>query len=107
MKWPFSKFFSLEKSAEANGHEMLVRFFEDESFQSGTISEVSREKFMSGESVDEVPTSFGEFGLTLTNPIPVNGAMGEVAYLSSLRHLGKTNILFHRLGSLDYIDIYE
>ena len=66
-----------------------------------------REKIIGGASVDEIPGSFGEFGLTLTNPVPTNGAVGEIIYLSSLRHAGTTQILFHRLGSLYGIDIYE
>lgn len=38
------------------------------------------------ESVDgKVPGGYGEFGLTVTNPIPVNGIMGTTKYLNSLR----------------------
>jgi hypothetical protein len=39
-----------------------------------------------------------EFGLNAENAIPVNGPIGELIYLSSLR-VGGEPILFHRLGS--------
>jgi len=60
-----------------------------------------------GAYVDEIENAFCNFGLILTNPIPVNGPIGEVIYLSSLRQLGKTKILFHRIGSIDGFDVFE
>ncbi|MEA2949730.1 MAG: hypothetical protein QOI40_5060 [Alphaproteobacteria bacterium] len=107
MKRLFSKLFSVGKRESNDEIEKLIRFFEDESLQNDRAPKAVREKIIGGTSVDEIPGAFGEFGLTLTNPIPVNGAIGEVVYLSSLRHAGKTQILFHRLGSLSGIDIYE
>jgi hypothetical protein len=107
MKRLFSKLFSGGKRACNDEVEKLIRFFDDESVQNGWAPKAVREKITGGTSVDEIASSFGEFGRTLTNPIPVNGAVGEVVYLSSLRHLGKTKILFHRLGSLHGIDVYE
>jgi hypothetical protein len=81
--------------------------FEDEAFQNNRIPQASSARVIGGASVDEIPGSFGAFGLTLTNPVPVNGALGEIVYLSSLRHRGTTKILFHRIGSLNEVDIYE
>lgn len=50
----------------------------------------------------------GEFGRNLQNPIPVNGPLGEIAYLSRLKSAATGSLLgFHRLGSLDRIDVYE
>ncbi len=41
------------------------------------------------------------------NPIPVNGPIGEVIYLSNLRTAGGQPIMFHRLGSVRKINVYE
>jgi hypothetical protein len=106
MKWLLSKLFASNRRGSNSEIASLTRLFEDESFQNSCIPG-PKERVIGGASVDEIPGSFGEFGLTLTNPVPVNGAIGELVYLSSLRHFGKTPILFHRLGSLDEIDIYE
>ncbi len=56
-----------------------------------------------------IPGATGDFGHTITNPIPVNGPLGEITYLSRLL-VQKTGekIFFHRLGSCnDCIDVYE
>ena len=106
MKWLFSKLLP-RKRETAPEVERLIRLFEDGAFQASLVPSVVREKFINGPSVDEVPNAFGEFGLTLTNPIPVNGSLGELIYLSSLQYGGRTKILFHRLGSFNAIDIYE
>jgi hypothetical protein len=59
-----------------------------------------------GSNCDQNPNGFGSFGLSATNPIPVNGPIGEILYLSSLR-LGGERILFHRLMSIDRVDAFE
>lgn len=64
-------------------------------------------------SVDVLPGSHGDFGLTATNPIPVNGPIGEAVYIFRLR--GDTNVPFwyQRLGSMESelfsrrLDVYE
>lgn len=48
---------------------------------------------------DEIPNSQGEFGTTLTNPIPCNTIMGSMAYLESLRAPDGSKILYKRIGS--------
>ncbi len=61
---------------------------------------------------DKVKGGHGDFGLSITNPIPVNGIMGEIKYLNQLAR-GEMDILFyHRLGSIEednknVIDAYE
>lgn len=67
---------------------------------------------LSGADCDSLPGASGEFG-SQSNPIPVNGAIGEIKYLGKLR--GKTGfaVFFQRLGSASSpvckqsIDIYE
>lgn len=64
-----------------------------------TISQMAQ----AGEACDEAAGSSGDFGTTPTNPIPVNGVIGELLYLSSLRCVSgrqPERVFFHRLGSV-------
>ena len=69
-------------------------------------------KILEGEDCDQLGSGQGTFG-SQTNPIPVNGALGEIKYMGKLR--GKTGhaIFFHRIGSFDSaatensVDLYE
>jgi len=69
-------------------------------------------EILNGLNCDKLQNSTGSFG-SLTNPIPVNGALGEIKYLGKLR--GKTGhaVFFHRIGSTkspvtnNLIDIFE
>jgi hypothetical protein len=61
----------------------------------------------SGLSVDELPSAEGEFGRSLSNPIPTNGPIGELIYLSTLSTDAGTPVLAHRLGSINSVDVYE
>lgn len=56
---------------------------------------------------DQIPNGFGEFGRTLTNPVPVNGPVGELVYLSRLETTEGIPIAFHRLGSSENVDVFE
>ena len=40
-----------------------------------------------GATTDEIPGGYGEYGLCITNPIPVNGVMSNELYLQSLKLL--------------------
>ena len=55
-------------------------------------------EILKGIDCDKLPNSSGDFG-SISNPIPVNGPMGEIKYLGKLR--GKTGhaVFFHRIGS--------
>lgn len=61
---------------------------------------------------DSVPGASGQFG-SLSNPIPVNGALGEIKYLEKLRGRSGFALFFHRIGSTSSpvckqaVDIYE
>ena len=65
------------------------------------------------EDCDNLPNSFGEFGISHTNPIPVNGVLGEFKYLHRLRCQCNEMLYFHRIGnkSVEWveggIDVYE
>lgn len=88
--------------------EKIIKFLEDEDFQNSNMNDSLRYQVLNGVSADELPDGIGEFGRTPENPIPVNGVIGELVYLSRLatKYTNK-KILFHRIGSLDRIDAYE
>ena len=52
-----------------------------------------------GTDIDEMPEDYGEFGLEVTNPIPVCTVFGNIAYLSKLRTLLCEKISYERRGS--------
>lgn len=49
---------------------------------------------------EQVNGATGRFGYDPTNPIPVNGALGEIFYLHSLRNEEHQRFFFSRLGSI-------
>ncbi len=70
--------------------------------------------YLKGQDCDEVADSYGEFGKVPNNPIPVNGPIGSIKYLSRLRTKDESSkLIFHRLGSINVInlnnpiDVYE
>ncbi len=79
----------------------------DEAKQNAVMPEEVRALLESGPAVDELPGASGDFGRSITNPIPVNGPIGEVAYLSSLRTDDGRFLLAHRIGSRETVDIFE
>jgi hypothetical protein len=108
MTWsPFGKS-SFTGSPEVDAiFEKLARFLEDEHEQIARYPDSLRKRALGGADVDENTNRFGEFGLTLTNPVPVNAPIGEVIYLSALRSNDDSRVLFHRIGSLNEVDVYE
>lgn len=66
-----------------------------------------------GTTQDTIPDGYGEFGHEVTNPIPVNTIMGNMAYLGKLRTLDGKKVHYERFGSTgapnieNPIDIYE
>ena len=83
------------------------RLMENERAQNERLSEPLRSKVLGGADCDEISAAVGEFGRDPRNPIPVNGPLGEMVYLSNLRTDTLKQIIFHRLGSLSDVDIYE
>ena len=59
------------------------------------------EEFLGGLSCDELPDASGDFGRSITNPIPVNGPTGEIKYLNRLRNENGVGFIFHRLGPIE------
>lgn len=52
-----------------------------------------------GCTTDEIPSGYGEFGLCVTNPVPVRGTQANEDYLKSLKHNSGKAIKWTRIGS--------
>lgn len=87
--------------------EKIEHFLTDDEAQNAALPEQVRRVLEAGPAVDELPGASGEFGRTATNPIPVNGPVGELAYLSRLITSSGSGIFGHRLGHIDKVDVYE
>lgn len=88
--------------------EKLSAVMEDEQLQNSMNHPLIREKISGGLDVDKLPHGIGDFGRCGENPIPVNGALGEMVYLSLLQtNDTHKRLLFHRLGSVEGLDVYE
>jgi hypothetical protein len=87
--------------------EKLHRFLNDERAQNDRLPESYRAGIQGGLDCDEVSGARGEFGRSFQNPIPVNGPIGEILYLSNLRTNDRTPIMFHRIGSKNGADAFE
>lgn len=102
----FKKQFVDESLEDQKADVLKLQFLENSS------KEFS-EKVLSGESCDELKNATGDFGKIATNPIPVNGPIGEVKYLNRLRSSDGCGFIFHRIGSIEQpgitgnVDVFE
>ena len=87
--------------------EKMARMMEDEQFQNSMYPLPLKNRIVGGQDLDELPDGVGGFGRSKENPIPVNGPIGELVYLSNLTTQDGQRLLYHRLGSVYDIDIYE
>ncbi|NPW92376.1 hypothetical protein [Pseudomonas aeruginosa] len=90
---------------EALAH--IHRILDDEKFQLELVHPMMKAMLESAPAYDKDPNGSGPFGFTETNPIPVNGPIGQLAYLSRLETQSGQRILFHRLGAIDKVDVFE
>jgi hypothetical protein len=86
---------------------LIWQIIEDEAYQNNMLPAEMSDPIKRGLAVDKLPTAVGPFGQVETNPIPVNGAIGELAYLSRLESLNKSHLLFHRHWDLLFLDPYH
>ena len=90
---------------EALSH--IQRILDDEKFQLELVHPAMKAMLESAPAYDQDPRGSGPFGFAETNPIPVNGPIGQLAYLSRLETQAGQRILFHRLGAIDRVDVFE
>lgn len=75
----------------------------DELQNNGNMKEIYEAiKPLSNEGTDKdiMPEGTGEFGLEITNPIPVDTIFGSYAYLGQLRTLQGKSVEYERIGSM-------
>lgn len=87
--------------------EKVERLLQDDETQLELVSPEMSEVLKRAPYYDKDPNGTGPFGLCKTNPIPVNGPVGELAYLSKILTNRRERILFHRVGAVDKVDIFE
>jgi hypothetical protein len=87
--------------------ERIAHLLQDDAAQLELIDPKLRDVLKEAPCYDKSPNGSGPFGLCETNPIPTNGPIGELAYLSKLVTLGGERILFHRVDTVNDIDIFE
>ncbi len=58
-----------------------------------------------GVDTDDIPKSYGPFGLCKTNPVPTRGIPGSMEYLSQLRTKDGRSIESSRIGSTTAEDV--
>ncbi len=97
----------IDESAEEQKEDLTVLQ------QLATTNDDFIKSALAGESCDELKNTTGDFGRVATNPIPVNGPLGEIKYLNRIRSPDGCGFIFHRLGSTQQfgisgnIDIFE
>ena len=96
-----------DKKALQEAISHIHRILEDEKFQLELLNPVIKEMVEAGPAYDKDPNGTGPFGQVETNPIPVNGPIGQLAYFSKLETQSGQRILFHRLGSIGTVDVFE
>lgn len=87
--------------------EGIARLLDDEQFQNNLLPGAMAQVLTEGAAIDRLPNGRGAFGFDATNPIPVNGPFGELAYLSRLETAQGERLLFHRIGAVHTLDVFE
>ena len=90
-----------------NAFQKMEKLLSDDDMQIRILGPQVYAQFRSLTAIDQHPKGEGEFGRSLKNPIPTNGPIGSIAYLSSLGTISGHIVLFHRLKMFDDIDVYE
>lgn len=105
----FSRLFGENKQDKAlrDALEHIRRLIDDEDFQNDLVHPAVKQILLSAPAYDKDPDGTGPFGFTEANPIPVNGPIGELAYLSRLETISGQRILFHRIGAIGTVDVFE
>lgn len=81
--------------------DSIERLLYDEAYQNTFLPPGVAARVAEGEGVDRRPGALGEFGFDPRNPVPVNGALGALTYLSRLENEHGQRLLFQCLGGED------
>jgi hypothetical protein len=112
----FKWFRSKQKQRDDLEIERIFRkidsFLESDAVQNTSLPDQLKQLVANGINCDQIPGATGEFGRTPTNPIPVNGPIGQILYLSRLRTADTNHpVMFHRISSVPVgngnVDMYE
>jgi hypothetical protein len=95
-----------DKAVKAVVNKMRL-FLDNEKIQLEYMNPELRRMLLECPAYDRDPNGSGPFGFTESNPIPVNGSLGELTYLSRLETAQGERILYHRVGSIGKIDAFE
>jgi len=87
--------------------QMIWKIIDDEKFQNTLLGDDMEALLKNTPAIDERPDGEGAFGLDERNPIPVNGAIGELSYLSRLETTNGERVMFHRIGAINTVDVFE
>ncbi|MBI1921866.1 MAG: protein kinase [Geobacter sp.] len=79
----------------------------DEAVQNNKYPPEFQQLMVAGGAVDALAGAEGDFGRDLGNPIPVNGPVGELVYISNMTLPNGVKVMGHRLGTVGRIDVYE
>lgn len=96
-----------EQKALQEAFTHIRRILEDEDFQLELIHPAMKDAIKGCPAYDCDPNGSGPFGFSESNPIPVNGPIGQLAYLSRLETRNGERLLFHRIGAINTIDVFE
>lgn len=96
-----------KKDAADDILEKLRNILIDDDAQTRLLPDEAQALINQGVSVDSLDGASGEFGRVASNPIPVNGPIGEISYISRLRTISGQRVLGHRIATYNKLDIYE
>jgi hypothetical protein len=106
----FGKFFRKKPRLDPEVERIFNKIdsiLQDEETQNQILTEQVSAEVLRYPKTDQIAGGTGEFGRVITNPIPVNGPLGEVTYLSLLRCSNDMPVVFHRIASKNEVDCYE
>jgi hypothetical protein len=113
----FSRLFGKKQNKEGlpenvrDAFDRLTAILNDDEKQNAFMPKDFQKNFLRYGKIDVSIANDKNFGRSLYAPIPVNGPIGEITYLSNLQTKNGSRFFFHRLGSIkneqQNIDIYE
>lgn len=86
---------------------LALNIVDNEEFQNMNTNLMIRDRMLAGADANDRVNLTEDYGLSLENPVFVNGPFGQQSYLSRLRTDDGVGFLFQRLGSSGLTDIYE